>query len=175
MADSWDDDDDDDDDADADSSTTYSEPSPHGHNPNNSNTFPRAPPPTPSSPSGASPRSQWAAEYENPYSPSLAGRMNTSMNMSMSMNMSDGLVSPARQTFAGTTAATGARPEKQTVVAGRLIAGALGVRPPKRSDEQRLYEKSIMENELRRREKERGDAKRRLEEAAKAKAAMWDD
>lgn len=66
------------------------------------------------------------------------------------------------------------RPEKTTAVAGRMIAGALGVRPPKKSEEQRQYEKVVNEKEVRRRDKEREDKRREEEEAVKAKAAVWD-
>ena len=66
------------------------------------------------------------------------------------------------------------RPEKQTAVAGRLIAGALGVRNPKKTEEQRAYDKAIKENEIRRREKEKDERRREVEDAVKAKAAVWD-
>lgn len=66
------------------------------------------------------------------------------------------------------------RPEKQTAVAGRLIAGALGVRAPKKTEEQRQYDNAMKEKELKRRNKERGNHKRETEEAEKAKAAIWD-
>ena len=68
----------------------------------------------------------------------------------------------------------GSRPEKQTAVAGRLIAGALGVRTPKKTEEQRAYDKAMVEKEVRRREKERQTKKREEEEAEKARAAVWD-
>ncbi|KAL5336916.1 hypothetical protein BJX70DRAFT_258282 [Aspergillus crustosus] len=68
----------------------------------------------------------------------------------------------------------GRRPEKQTAVAGRLIAGALGIRAPKRTEEQRAYDRSVKEQEIRRRNKEREEAARLKEEEEKAKAAVWD-
>jgi len=67
------------------------------------------------------------------------------------------------------------RPEKSTAVASRLIAGALGVRAPKRTEEQRKYDRAIKEQEIRRKNKEKEDLKRKQEEAEKAKAAIWDD
>ncbi|KAL1306960.1 hypothetical protein AAFC00_005597 [Neodothiora populina] len=70
---------------------------------------------------------------------------------------------------------SGKRPEKSTAVANRLIAGALGVRAPKRTEEQRKYDRAIKEQEIRRKNKEKEDQKRREEEAAKAKAAIWED
>ncbi|KAF1356850.1 hypothetical protein BDV97DRAFT_18948 [Delphinella strobiligena] len=67
------------------------------------------------------------------------------------------------------------RPEKSTAVANRLIAGALGVRAPKRTEEQRKYDRAMKEQEIRRKNKEKEEEKRRQEEAEKAKAAIWDD
>lgn len=110
------------------------------------NDFPSAPPPTPMTPNAH----RSFGDFENPYSPNGSG---------------DSIMSPMRGHF---------RPEKQTAVAGRLIAGALGVRAPKKTDEQRQYEKSIKENEMRRREKEREDKRRAEEDAQKARAAIWD-
>ncbi|KAI4850278.1 hypothetical protein E4T45_05565 [Aureobasidium sp. EXF-8846] len=67
------------------------------------------------------------------------------------------------------------RPEKTNAVAHRLIAGALGVKVPRRTEEQRAYDKAMREQEKRKRDQER-EAKRKAEEdAAKAKAAIWDD
>ncbi|KAL2808774.1 hypothetical protein BJX63DRAFT_19640 [Aspergillus granulosus] len=66
------------------------------------------------------------------------------------------------------------RPEKQTAVAGRLIAGALGIRAPKRTEEQRAYDRAVKEQEVRRRNKEREEAAKLKEEEEKAKAAIWD-
>ena len=67
------------------------------------------------------------------------------------------------------------RPEKTTAVAGRMIAGALGVRTPKKTEEQRHYEKAVKEKEIRRRDKERAGQRTEAESAEKAKAAIWDD
>ncbi|OJI97445.1 hypothetical protein ASPVEDRAFT_49452 [Aspergillus versicolor CBS 583.65] len=67
------------------------------------------------------------------------------------------------------------RPEKQTAVAGRLIAGALGIRAPKRTEEQRAYDRSVKEQEIRRRNKEREEAAKLKEEEEKVKASVWDD
>ena len=66
------------------------------------------------------------------------------------------------------------RPEKQTAVAGRMIAGALGVRAPKKTDEQRAYDRATRENEIRRRDREKERVARDREEEDKAKAAIWD-
>ncbi|KAL2818997.1 hypothetical protein BDW59DRAFT_126147 [Aspergillus cavernicola] len=66
------------------------------------------------------------------------------------------------------------RPEKQTAVAGRLIAGALGMRAPKRTEEQRAYDRATKEQEIRRRNREREEAARLKEEEEKVKAAVWD-
>ncbi|MCJ1372360.1 hypothetical protein MMC20_003584 [Loxospora ochrophaea] len=111
--------------------------------------LPDAPPPTPISPTSTTGRSGWG-EFENPYSPS---------------NGIDGSLSSTR---------TASRPEKQTAVAGRMIAGALGVKAPKKTEEQRSYEKAVKEKEIRRREKEKEAKRREEQDAEKAKADMWD-
>lgn len=67
------------------------------------------------------------------------------------------------------------RPEKQTAVAGRLIAGALGVRAPKRTEEQRAYDRSVKEQEIRRRNREREELAKAKEEEELAKASVWTD
>lgn len=67
------------------------------------------------------------------------------------------------------------RPEKQTAVAGRLIAGALGIRAPKRTEEQRAYDRSVKEQEIRRRNREREEAAKAKEAEEKVKASVWTD
>ncbi|GAB1196354.1 hypothetical protein APSETT444_005623 [Aspergillus pseudonomiae] len=67
------------------------------------------------------------------------------------------------------------RPEKQTAVAGRLIAGALGLRAPKRTEEQRAYDRAVKEKEIKRRNQEREAAAKAKEEEERAKTAVWDD
>ncbi|KAE8355574.1 hypothetical protein BDV28DRAFT_146026 [Aspergillus coremiiformis] len=67
------------------------------------------------------------------------------------------------------------RPEKQTAVAGRMIAGALGLRAPKRTEDQRAYDRAMKEKEIRRRNQEREAAAKAKEEEERAKAAVWDD
>ena len=56
-----------------------------------------------------------------------------------------------------------------------MIAGALGVRAPKRTEEQRKYDRAIKEQEIRRKNKEKDDVKRKQEEAERAKASIWED
>ncbi|CRL22153.1 unnamed protein product [Penicillium camemberti] len=65
------------------------------------------------------------------------------------------------------------RPEKQTAVAERLIAGALGIRAPKRTEQQRAYDRSIKEQEIRRRNREREEKAKAKEEEEKMKASIW--
>lgn len=67
------------------------------------------------------------------------------------------------------------RPEKTTAVAGRLIAGALGVRAPKRTDEEREFDRAMREKERKRRDEEREREKRETEEREARKKAVWDD
>ncbi|KAI9371387.1 hypothetical protein BJX61DRAFT_29082 [Aspergillus egyptiacus] len=112
---------------------------------------PLDPPPTPISPQISQP---WVnAAYTN----------NTGPTSSASRSASSATRDPNR------------RPEKQTAVAGRLIAGALGIRAPKRTEEQRAYDRAVKEQEIRRRNREREEAAKLKEEEEKAKAAVWDD
>lgn len=67
------------------------------------------------------------------------------------------------------------RPEKTDAVAKRMIAGALGVKAPKKTEEQRAYDRAIKEKEIKRRNQEKEAAARAKEEAERAKAAVWDD
>ncbi|RYP80190.1 hypothetical protein DL770_006321 [Monosporascus sp. CRB-9-2] len=78
---------------------------------------------------------------------------------------------------AGASAADerGQRPEKTDAVARRMIAGALGMRAPRPTEEQRAYDRAVREKERRRRDEEREAERRRQEEAERAKAAIWDD
>ncbi|MCJ1354503.1 MAG: hypothetical protein MMC33_004492 [Icmadophila ericetorum] len=129
--------------------------------------MPSAPPPTPSSPFMTKGRRGWG-EFENPYSP-------FSPSESASSSSPASLLSPGSPGF-GASGRAGAeiRPEKTTAVAGRLIAGALGVRVPKKTEEMKEYEKAIREKEARRREKER-EGKRKEEDAArKAREDIWE-
>lgn len=79
--------------------------------------------------------------------------------------------------YSSSTAAQGPsrRPEKQTAVAGRLIAGALGIRAPKRTEEQRAYDRSVKEQEIKRKNREKEEQAKRQEEEEQAKASVWTD
>ncbi|OJJ63484.1 hypothetical protein ASPSYDRAFT_236946 [Aspergillus sydowii CBS 593.65] len=113
---------------------------------------PLDPPPTPISPQTSQPWAAATGRYGGPTSSATSRSSSTS-----------GPRDPNR------------RPEKQTAVAGRLIAGALGIRAPKRTEEQRAYDRSVKEQEIRRRNNEKEEAARLKEEEEKAKAAVWDD
>lgn len=109
------------------------------------NSFPSAPPPTPISPSISSSDRD---AFMNPYG------------------------------YGGSLAPTprgAARPEKTDAVAKRLIAGALGVKAPKMTEEQRAYDRAVKEKEMKRRNAEREAAAKAEEEAEKAKSAAWTD
>lgn len=56
-----------------------------------------------------------------------------------------------------------------------MIAGALGVRAPKKTEEQRDYERAVKEKEIRKRREEKEALARKEEEREKAKAAVWED
>lgn len=68
-----------------------------------------------------------------------------------------------------------ARPEKTDAVARRMIAGALGLKAPKLTDEQKAYQAAIKDKERKRREEQKAAEKAKEEEAAKARAAIWED
>lgn len=86
-----------------------------------------------------------------------------------------------RSVGAGERSARGAgeagdkRPEKSTAVASRLIAAGLGVKAPRRTEEQREYDRAIRAQEVKRREREREEERRKAEESERAKKAIWDD
>ncbi|KAH6687984.1 hypothetical protein F5X68DRAFT_206656 [Plectosphaerella plurivora] len=107
----------------------------------------KAPPPTPSTPS-----------YSSASDPSLPWAASTSTSRSPAVDDDE------RR-----------RPEKTDAVARRMIASALGVKVPRMTEEQRAYDRSVREQERKRREQDKADEARRREEAEKAKAAMWDD
>ena len=67
------------------------------------------------------------------------------------------------------------RPEKSSTTANRMIAGALGVKGPKMTEEQRKYERAVREKERKRIENEREEVRRKEREANEAKKAVWDD
>lgn len=81
-------------------------------------------------------------------------------------------------TFTGAPSSTrgdGRRPEKTDAVARRLIAAGLGLKAPKQTDEQRAYQKSVREQERKRRDQERAEQQKKVEALEKAKASVWDD
>ncbi|KAK3338362.1 hypothetical protein B0H65DRAFT_320296 [Neurospora tetraspora] len=67
------------------------------------------------------------------------------------------------------------RPEKTDAVARRMIAGALGLKAPKLTEEQKAYDRALREKERKRKEEERERKKKAEEEALKAKQAIWED
>lgn len=67
------------------------------------------------------------------------------------------------------------RPEKTDAAAKRMIAGALGVKAPKRTEEQMAYDKAIREKEVKRRNLEKEAVAKAKEEEEAAKAAVWSE
>jgi hypothetical protein len=67
------------------------------------------------------------------------------------------------------------RPDKTDAVAKRMIAGALGVKAPKKTEEQRAYDRALREKEMKRRNQEKEAAAKAKEEAERAKVAVWAD
>lgn len=69
------------------------------------------------------------------------------------------------------------RQQTSDMVARRLITAALGIRAPKSSADRREYDKSIKEQHLKRRERERADmerVQREKREMDELKAKMWE-
>lgn len=73
------------------------------------------------------------------------------------------------------SAEPGKRPEKTDAVARRMIAAGLGLKAPKLTDEQRAFQKSVREQEKKKKDQERAEEQKRREDAERAKAAAWDD
>ena len=69
----------------------------------------------------------------------------------------------------------GKRPEKTDAVARRMIAAGLGLKAPKLTEEQKAFQKSVKEQEKKKRELEKLQEQKRREDGEKAKAAIWDD
>jgi len=55
-----------------------------------------------------------------------------------------------------------------------MIAGALGVKAPKKTEEGRAYEKAVREKERRRRERAKEEEGRTEREREEARRAVWD-
>ncbi|KAI9665230.1 MAG: hypothetical protein M1829_005768 [Trizodia sp. TS-e1964] len=124
--------------------------------------LPKAPPPTPISPSLAS---------SSPFSTRSADLSSAAVLLAQDPFANS---SPRAARRAGGPQAD-TRPEKTDAVAQRMIAGALGVRTPKRSDEQREYDRAVRESELKRRTAEKEQKRCAEEDAARAKLAVWED
>ncbi|PLN83845.1 hypothetical protein BDW42DRAFT_164274 [Aspergillus taichungensis] len=135
---------------------------------------PLDPPPTPISPQVSNPATASSTSW-SATSPPRSG--SDSPASSASRTPTPTSVAPPNTTTTGGReggSTTTRRPEKQTAVAGRLIAGALGIRAPKRTEEQRAYDRSVKEQEIRRRNREKEAAEKAREEEERAKAAVWD-
>ncbi|KAL8673156.1 MAG: hypothetical protein Q9168_002420 [Polycauliona sp. 1 TL-2023] len=116
-----------------------------------SRSVPSAPPPTPISPSARKADTAWG-DFPSTYSPqSPVGRSG-----------------PA-------PASSSHRPEKSTATAGRMIAGALGVKAPKKTEEGRAYEKAVRDNESKRIARERDERKMEEEKRQQARRQVWED
>ncbi|KAI9750670.1 MAG: hypothetical protein M4579_006366 [Chaenotheca gracillima] len=128
--------------------------------------IPGAPPPTPVSPTAASSSSSSARASAAP-----------SRRPTQSEDLSSPWTSDALYGIDDSTRkkVTTARPEKTDAVAKRLIAGALGVRAPKKTDEQREYDKAVREKEMKRRTKEKEDQRKAELDVEKARTAVWED
>ena len=56
-----------------------------------------------------------------------------------------------------------------------MIASALGMKVPRRTEEQRAYDRALMEAEKKRREAEREAQRKREKEIEDARKAIWGD
>lgn len=139
--------------------------------PTTSKTVPAPPPPTPASPGLSN-------KYPLSYS-SLDASQSAPRASPLSTPRGSRGSSPVRtepQSGSGrNTEAPEKRPEKSTAVASRLIAAGLGVRAPKRTEEQKEYDRAVRAQERKRKEREIQEEKKRKEEAERAKVAIWED
>ena len=60
-------------------------------------------------------------------------------------------------------------------MAGRMIAGALGVKTPKPTEEGKAYERAVREKERKRRERAKEEVGRQEKEIEEARRAVWDE
>jgi len=157
---SWDDEDDENEAADQ-AASLPNMPSKHRRNPSD---YPNAPPSTPAamSPTLSSVQAQSFQGIDAAFD-SVPITPTSSRTAPSSGRRSDGTVGEDK------------RPEKSTAVASRLIAAGLGVKAPKRTEEQRAYDKSVRDLERKRKEKEIQDRKKAEEDKEKAKRSVWED
>jgi len=66
------------------------------------------------------------------------------------------------------------RPEKTTATASRMIAAGLGIKPARKTEDQRQYDRAVREQEMRKRIKEKEEQERTREADERLKAAVWD-
>ena len=123
--------------------------------------IPNAPPPTPVVPRTGD--YAWSAlPGSKPWSSQMAA-----------MSSQNSSTSPQRETW-GTKRDSEKRPEKTNAAAGRIIAAGLGLRAPKKTMEERKYERAMKEAEIRKQNREWELRKREVAEEEKAKSAVWD-
>lgn len=67
------------------------------------------------------------------------------------------------------------RPVKTDVVAKRMIAAALDIKPLNKIEEQRAYDRAIREREIKKRNQEKEAAAKTKQETERARTAVWDD
>ncbi|KAK8163191.1 hypothetical protein BC567DRAFT_211282 [Phyllosticta citribraziliensis] len=112
---------------------------------------PLAPPPTPASPLASTPA------YDTPYK-GIDAQLGAA-----AAEKGSGRDAPAK------------RPEKTTAVAARMIAGGLGMRAPRRTEEEREFDRAAREKERKRREREREQAALDKQQEEAAKKSVWED
>lgn len=55
-----------------------------------------------------------------------------------------------------------------------MIAGALGVKPPKKTEESKAYERAVREKERKRKEVAKEEARKAEREKEEARRAIWE-
>lgn len=150
VAESWEDEE-----LDSGTETPTEAPGPSLKQINSNDDPPGPPPPTPISPAQSNPLYDWSPAHQ------LGG----------------GRPQPVSGSGPGTPRSDSdserKRPEKTTATAGRMIAASLGLKAPKKTEEQRQYERATKEQEIKRRNREKEMKEQESVDDEKAKAAMW--
>jgi len=56
-----------------------------------------------------------------------------------------------------------------------MISAALGVRAPKRTEEQKAFDRAVRDKEIKRKKEEKERLAREAEEAERARKSVWED
>lgn len=67
------------------------------------------------------------------------------------------------------------RPEKTTSTAARMIAAGIGQKAPRRTEEERKYDRAMKLQEKKKRDAAKDEEERRKRELEKARQSVWED